>query len=57
MVNILQYFRYLKLGLAMVLCFVGVKMVLSDFVHIPVPAALGAIAGILALTMLASYIA
>ena len=56
-VNILRYFRYLKIGLALVLCFVGVKMVISDFVHISTPVALGTIAGILALTMLASYLA
>jgi tellurite resistance protein TerC len=56
-VNILSYFRYLKVGLALVLCFVGVKMILTDFVHISTPVALGAIAGILALTMLASYLA
>ena len=32
-------------------------MVISDFVHISTPVALGMIAGILVLTMLASYVA
>jgi len=55
--GILRHFRYLKVGLALVLCFVGVKMVVSDFYHVPTPLSLGAVAGILAATMLASYLA
>ena len=55
--GILRHFRYLKVGLALVLCFVGVKMVISDFYHVSTPLSLGAVAGILAVTMLASYLA
>jgi len=53
----LQYFRYLNQGLALVLCFVGVKMVISDFYHIPTLMSLGVVVGILAITMLISYLA
>ena len=53
----LQYFRYLNQGLALVLCFVGVKMVISDFYHIPTLMSLGVVVGILAMTMLISYLA
>jgi tellurite resistance protein TerC len=55
--GVLRYFRYLKVGLALVLCFVGVKMVVSEFYHVSTPISLGAVAGILAVTMLASYLA
>lgn len=34
--GMLDRFRYLNLGLAAVLVFIGAKMVLSDFVHLPV---------------------
>lgn len=53
----LRYFRYLNQGLAIVLCFVGVKMVISDFYHIPTTMSLGVVVGILAMTMLISYLA
>lgn len=39
----LQRFEYLSWGLAGVLAFVGVKMLISDWVHIPVLASLGVI--------------
>ena len=55
--GILRHFRYLKVGLALVLCFVGAKMLISDFYHVSTPLSLGAVAGILAVTMLASYLA
>jgi len=55
--GVLHYFKYLKVGLAMVLCFVGVKMVISDFYHLPTAVSLGAVAGILAASILASYLA
>ena len=54
--GVLRYFRYLNVGLALVLCFVGVKMVISDFYHMPTAMSLGAVVGILAATMLASYL-
>jgi len=47
-------FPYLKYGISVILFFVGVKMIVSHFVKIPVPASLGIIVFILALSMLAS---
>ncbi|MCH8195818.1 MAG: TerC family protein [Chloroflexi bacterium] len=54
--GILRYFRYLNVGLALVLCFVGAKMLISDVYHVPTSVSLGTIAGILGTTMLASYL-
>ncbi len=49
-------FRYLNLGLAAVLVFVGAKMALADVYEVPVFAALGAIVGILAAAVVASLV-
>jgi len=54
--GILEMFRYLKVGLAFVLCFVGVKMMLVDFYKIPIGVSLGVVAGILAISILASLV-
>jgi tellurite resistance protein TerC len=53
--GILEMFRYLKIGLSFVLCFVGVKMMLVDFYKIPIGISLGAVAGILGISILASF--
>ena len=47
-------FRYLKHGLVLILWFVGLKMVLSDVVKIPVGYSLATIGTILAASMIAS---
>lgn len=47
-------FPYLKYGISVILFFVGIKMIVSHFVKIPVPASLGIIIFILAVSMLAS---
>ncbi len=52
----LRHFRYLNVGLAVVLCFIGVKMLISDIYHLPTAASLAGVVGILGVTMLASYI-
>jgi tellurite resistance protein TerC len=52
--NVMGKFQYLKLGLAVVLAFVGIKMVLVDFYKIPVGISLGVIAGILGISVIAS---
>jgi tellurite resistance protein TerC len=52
--NVIDKFQYLKIGLAFVLTFVGVKMVLVDLYKIPVEISLGVIASILAISVLAS---
>lgn len=49
-------FPYLKYGISVILFFVGVKMLLSHFLPIPIVASLGVIIGILALSVLASKI-
>ena len=47
-------FPYLKYGISVILFFVGVKMSLSHFIHVPVVLSLGIIVSILALSVLAS---
>jgi tellurite resistance protein TerC len=54
--GLLQLFHYLHYGLSAILVFVGAKMLLSNFYHIPVGVALGVVAGILALSVIASII-
>lgn len=50
-------FRYLNVGLCLILVFVGAKMMLTDVVHVPIGVALGIISGILAVFVVASLIA
>lgn len=52
--NVMDKFQYLKLGLAIVLTFVGIKMVIVDLYKIPVGISLGVIAGILVTSIAAS---
>lgn len=54
--GVLDTFHYLKYGLGMVLSFVGVKMLISDFYIIPIPVALGTVAVILALSIIVSIL-
>jgi tellurite resistance protein TerC len=54
--GILPRFRFLNQGLAVILAFVGVKMLLSDWVAIPTLLSLGIIAGVLAVTVGASLL-
>jgi tellurite resistance protein TerC len=49
-----KYFKYLKYGLALILVFVGTKMAIADLFKIPVEISLLVIAGILAISMIAS---
>jgi tellurite resistance protein TerC len=55
--GVLPAFRYLDEGLSVVLLFVGMKMLASHWVEIPTAIALGIIAAILAISILASIIA
>ena len=55
--GIMEMFRYLKVGLSFVLCFVGAKMMLVDFYKIPIGISLGVVAGILTLSIVASLLA
>jgi tellurite resistance protein TerC len=52
--GLMDRFAYLKLGLAAVLGFVGLKMLLADLIEIPIAASLGIIAGCLAIAVIAS---
>ncbi len=54
--GVMRLFHHLHYGLSFILAFVGVKMLLADFYHIPVGAALGVIAGVLVLSVIASMI-
>jgi tellurite resistance protein TerC len=54
--HVMGQFSYLKPGLAVVLSFVGVKMVLTDIYHIPTALSLGVIALVLAAAILASIV-
>jgi len=54
--GLVEMFHYLKFGLSGILIFVGVKMLIMDMYKIPTPLALGAVLGILCLSILASVI-
>ncbi len=47
-------FHYLNIGLSFVLAFIGIKMLLSDVIHIPVVLTLGIVGGVLLASVLAS---
>ena len=52
--HIIDRFIYLKTGLAIVLSFVGIKMILADVYHVPNWASLAVIISVLAVTIIAS---
>ncbi len=55
--GIIEYFRFLKVGLAFVLTFVGTKMLLAFFhIEIPITLSLAIIIGILVISILASLL-
>jgi len=54
--GLIGLFHFLKHGLALILVFVGVKMLIAHWYKIPIPWALGAVLGILALSMLLSLV-
>lgn len=54
--SVIQKFVYLKYGLAIILGFVGVKMLIEDLVHIPVGTSLAVIATVLAVTITLSLL-
>ena len=49
-------FHFLKYGLSAILSFIGVKMLIMHWVHIPVAIALGVIAVVLAISVVLSII-
>lgn len=51
LVNVAERFSMLKYGLAVILVFIGIKMLIVDFYHIPIAVSLGTVGGILAVTL------
>ena len=54
--GVITKFVYLKVGLSVVLMFVGAKMLLTDLYKLPILASLGIIAGILVASIAASLL-
>lgn len=54
--GMMELFHYLHYGLAVILTFIGIKMLISNFVHLPTAIALGVVAGVLAVSVGASLI-
>jgi len=54
--GMMELFHYLHYGLAVVLIFIGAKMVTSDYYQIPTWVALGAVAGVLLISVFASLL-
>ena len=54
--GIMQLFRYLKIGLAVILCFIGVKMLIEHWVHISTAVSLGVIGSVLTMSILLSLL-
>jgi len=54
--GIMQMFHYLSYGLATILVFVGLKMMIMDFYKLPIGISLGVVAGILAVSVIASLL-
>ncbi len=54
--GVVDKFVYLKLGLSLVLVFIGAKMLLEHFIHLPIIASLGVVGAVLAASILASLL-
>jgi len=54
--GIMRLFHYLPYGLSLILVFVGIKMLLVDIYKIPIGIALGTVAALLALSVIASIV-
>lgn len=54
--GIMQLFRYLKIGLAVILCFIGVKMLIEHWVNISTTVSLGVIGSVLTMSILLSLL-
>lgn len=52
--GMMEVFHYLHYGLSIVLIFVGAKMLVSHYYHMPTELALGVVAGVLLISVLAS---
>jgi tellurite resistance protein TerC len=54
--GVMAYFRFLNYGLAAILAFVGVKLMLHSVFHVPTAWSLGVIGALLAVTILLSLL-
>jgi tellurite resistance protein TerC len=54
--NFIHMFRFLKYGLAIILTFIGIKMVIAPLYHISSPLSLGVVGGVLLLSTLLSVL-
>jgi tellurite resistance protein TerC len=54
--GVMQLFRFLNIGLAVILCFVGIKMLVSSWVKVEIHISLGIIGTVLAASILASVL-
>jgi len=52
--GLMKVFRFLHYGLALVLIFVGLKMLAADYFRVPIAATLGVVAGVLLISIAAS---
>jgi tellurite resistance protein TerC len=54
--GVMSRFVYLKIGLSLVLCFVGIKMLITEFYKIPIVISLAVVVLLLGGSMIASLI-
>ncbi len=54
--GVIKMFEYLKFGLSAVLAFIGVKMLISHYYHIPIGISLGVVAGLIGVSILVSIL-
>ncbi|RQW87674.1 MAG: TerC family protein [Geobacter sp.] len=54
--NVMEMFTHLKLGVSIILAFIGIKMLLSSVYPIPIYFSLGVIVGVLAITIITSVV-
>lgn len=54
--GMIEVFHLLHYGLSVILIFIGVKMLASRFVHIPIGVALGVVAGVLSISVVFSLV-
>ncbi len=54
--GIMRLFHYLHYGLSLILVFIGVKMLIAEFYKVPIGVALGVIAAVLTVSVVASLI-
>lgn len=54
--GLIKLFRFLNIGLAVILVFIGLKMLVSHWVHLPIYITLGVVLAVLAISILASVL-